>query len=313
MHSIFSSMVESKIQIIPSKLLNKEQWDDGIYNSHNGLIYATSVYLDYMCGEWLALVMGDWDFIMPLPIKKKWFIQYAYVPGLTQQLGIFSNKEITIEIIQKFIQQIEGIVPYADLNFNYACTTTQWQGILKKNYVLPLQEKYEQLKMQYSRSALRNIRKATQMHCTLTTNVAPADIIQIHRKRFKDNISTKRSEYAHFNHLCNKLSQMKQCFTAGALNIQGQLIAGSIYLKYRNRLVFILNGNTPESLQCGATHLLKDFVIQTFAGSDLVMDFEGSEFPNFARFYEQFGAKEAEHYSIVKRNNLPIPFKWLKK
>ncbi len=306
-------MAAVNIQVIPSKLLNTQQWDEAMYNSHNGLIYATAVYLDYMCGNWLALVTDDWDFMMPLPVRKKWFISYAYVPGLTQQLGIFSRKEITAGIVQQFIHKAQRLVPYADINFNYACNTEEWKGELKKNYLLPLDKPYEQLKLQYSRSALRNIRNAQELPITVQTKIDPAAIIAIHRERFKDHISTKPEEYKQFNLLCNKLTETGQCFTAGAFNIQGQLIAGSIYLQYRNRLVFILNGNTPESLQCGATHLLKDLVIQTFAGSGLVMDFEGSDFPNFARFYEQFGATEAEHYSIVKHNHLPVPLRWLKK
>jgi hypothetical protein len=58
---------------------------------------------------------------------------------------------------------------------------------------------------------------------------------------------------------------------------------------------------------------LKDHVIRRFAASNLTMDFEGSDNPAFARFYEQFGANCVEYYPAVYRNKLPWPFRLFKK
>jgi hypothetical protein len=43
------------------------------------------------------------------------------------------------------------------------------------------------------------------------------------------------------------------------------------------------------------------------------MDFEGSDNPKFAKFYEQFGAKDIEYYPVLVNNKLPWPIKYLKR
>jgi hypothetical protein len=46
-------------------------------------------HLDRTAVVWDALVWGDYEFVMPLPVRKKWGIQYVYQPLFCQQLGIF--------------------------------------------------------------------------------------------------------------------------------------------------------------------------------------------------------------------------------
>ena len=55
---------------------------------------------------------------------------------------------------------------------------------------------------------------------------------------------------------------------------------------------------------------LIDSVIREFSPSKLVLDFEGSNDPNLARFYKGFGAKEVEYKSLII-NRLPLPVKCL--
>ncbi len=100
-------------------------------------------------------------------------------------------------------------------------------------------------------------------------------------------------------------------FTIGAYNRKEALIGGSIYFIFKKRITFIINGNTPESLKNGATHLLMYETIKKFSDTDFILDFEGSDFPEFARFYQQYGAI-SEIYKMVKINNLPWPVSLLK-
>lgn len=301
------------IHIIPSQKLDKARWDACIQQSHNGLVYATSTYLDAVASHWDAMIMGDYDYVMPLPWRQKYFIKYVYPPAFTQQLGVFSPKVITAADIDFFIKNIPGYYRYCALNFNYANPVNSNGAGLCKNYLLPLQPGYPLLHKAYSRSAIRNINKAHAEGISVREGVLPADIIKIHRERFKDGIGSSAADYDNFLQLCNTFLQQGKCFTAGAFNSNNVLIAGSVYFVYKNRLTFILNGNTPASLTVGATHLLKDYVIQKFAGQDMLLDFEGSDFESFSRFYEQFGARQIEHYPVLTLNRLPRLLKYLKR
>ncbi len=292
--------------------IDKEKWEACIHKSSNGRIYGRSVYLDHMAGNWDGLVLNDYEAVMPLTWRKKWGIHYLYQPAFTQQSGIFSINKTGESLIKNFLNAIPDKYRFIEINLN-AENSLATPSFLHKNYLLDITYGYDVLKSNYSRSALRNINKAIDSVITIKEDVNPADIILMHRERFKDMIGAKENDYTKFNKLVNLLLQQKQVFAAGAFNADSKLIAGSIYLLYKNRITFIINGNSPESLQCGATHLLKDYTIHKFSNQGLIMDFEGSDFDRFARFYEQFGNVYIEYYPSLFVNRLPWPIKLLKR
>ena len=53
-------------------------------------------------------------------------------------------------------------------------------------------------------------------------------------------------------------------------------------------------------------------VIKKYSQQDLIFDFEGSDNESLARFYKGFGGYETSYLNL-KRNELPLPFKWFKK
>jgi hypothetical protein len=305
--------MSNDIHIIPWHQVDKTRWDNCIASSHNGLIYATSIYLDAMATQWDAVILNNYEFVMPLPWRKKYFIFYVYPPAFVQQLGIFSPNIITAKQVALFIDAIPKKFKFCSMHFNYANKLTAGKTTTRKNYLLDLAPEYNVLYKAYSRSAVRNITKANNAGVRIVEDVAAASIIQMHRKRFNDVIGATAADYKKFSILCEELTGSGQCFTAGAYNNSNTLIAGSVYFKHKNRLTFILNGNTRESLTCGATHLLKDYTIKKFANQGMILDFEGSDFENFARFYEQFGAKEVEHYTTLTINRLPPFLRLLKR
>ncbi|MEP6846273.1 MAG: hypothetical protein ABI861_09730 [Panacibacter sp.] len=306
-------MSNQQIDIIPSHNIDKQKWDNCIHKSSNGLIYATSTFLDIMSNkQWEALVMNDYETVMPLIWRKKWGIYYLHQPAFSQQLGVFSIKDTDINTTGQFLNTIPGKYRFAEINLN-AGNVVQQPCFLHKNYLLNINYSYEVLQKNYSRSAKRNIDKALNAGITIQENINPSDIIFIHRKRFKDKIGAREKDYLAFGRLIEILVKQKNCFTVGAFNAGTRLISGSIYLLYKNRVTFIMNGNSPESFQCGATHLLKDYAIQKFSDKGLIMDFEGGDFKNFVRFYEQFGNTYIEYYPSLFFNKLPWPFKLLKK
>jgi len=58
--------------------------------------------------------------------------------------------------------------------------------------------------------------------------------------------------------------------------------------------------------------LMFNELISEYAGTDKVLDFEGSEIPGVARFFKGFGAVK-QHYYHLHINKLPLPIRWLKK
>ena len=300
------------IKYLQHSEIDKSKWDNCILKSNDGLIYSSSVYLNNMANDWDGLVMGEYAAVMPLPFRKKYGFYYVYPPAFSQQMGITSIEEITPEIIEAFLKNIPTKFRYVEMNFNVSNHYQFSNEKKRNNYVLPLTSSFEILKKNFSRSAKRNIKKALYENITVKESVPFTEIIKIHRSRFNDAVGANAADYKRLESLFYQLQKTNLLFTLGAYNPMGILIGGSIYFVYKNRITFIINGNSNESLKNGATHLLMHNTIKKYGNSNVVLDFEGSDFPEFARFYKQYGAI-AEIYKLVKINNLPWPLSLLKK
>src|SRR5256885_4359876 len=110
--------MSNNLQYLDRSQVDTGKWDRCIDNASNGLIYAYSFYLDHMCTQWDALVLNDYEVVMPIPKRKKWGIQYVYQPAFIASLGVF-GKNITREVFNEFIQAIPAKYKLTDIKINY--------------------------------------------------------------------------------------------------------------------------------------------------------------------------------------------------
>ena len=61
---------QMNLQILPSPLIDTTKWDDCISRSANGLIYASSRYLNAMADNWDGMIIDDYKAVMPLPWRE---------------------------------------------------------------------------------------------------------------------------------------------------------------------------------------------------------------------------------------------------
>jgi hypothetical protein len=281
--------------------IDKQQWDAALLKCSNARVYASSWYLDAMCPGWCALISNDHQYIMPLPVRKKYGIEYIYHPAFVQQLGIFSSAPITEKIITAFIHHVPSTYRWINYPLNSKNLLSPLSISFRQNYLLRLTD-HASLKKRYNRNASRNILKAINAGIHIAEHINYVNIIAIHRSRF----NLKEKEYGALATVLENAKQHNGLYTVGAFE-NDVLVAASVYLLYKNRLIFILNGNTKRGLENGASFLLKDHVIKTFCGTKMIMDFEGSDNRRFSNFYRHFGAHRIEHYPVLNLNRTCIP------
>src|SRR4051812_13110111 len=85
-----------------------------------GLIFGYFWYLDSVIDNWDALVMGDYEYVFPITRASKYKVQYLYNPMFAQQLGVFSSKKVTLEIIEDFFNNIPEELKLVDISLNFA-------------------------------------------------------------------------------------------------------------------------------------------------------------------------------------------------
>jgi hypothetical protein len=83
-------------------------------------------------------------------------------------------------------------------------------------------------------------------------------------------------------------------------------------LKDEKRIYNIASSTLPKGRTLEANHYLFDRLIHEFAGQNLILDFEGSDLPGVARFYEKFGSAN-QPYFFWKSNRLPAVLRWWKR
>ena len=294
---------QPSIRYLAHNDINRDQWDNCIRQAENGLIYGYSWYLDTTAGNWDGLVSGDYEAVMPLPLRKKFSIRYIYQPFLTAQLGVF-GKRVTKELVESFLSQIPERFRLLEFPLNYrnVYSLPAHGYYLRMNYVLDLQKDYSFIHSAYRENIRRNVKKSLQYGCIIKTNIPVSEIVKLNQL-FQNGLTKEEGE--RFTTLTAQLVESGQCKTYGVLSKNDELLAGAVFLFSHNRAYYILVGNHPNGKTLGASHLLIDNFIKDHAGQHLLLDFEGSDIQSLAFFYTSFGARE-EPYGAIRLNRLPF-------
>ncbi|NCB09486.1 MAG: hypothetical protein EOM73_15155 [Bacteroidia bacterium] len=300
------------ISYIAHRNIDVKKWDSCVENASNSRVYALSWHLGRTAETWDALVMGDYQLVMPLPVKKKWGISYLYQPLFCQQLGIFPYP--TEDTARLFYLELTRHFRYFNIQINAQNPLVQFPNEIKflprKNYLLPLNRSYEAIYNDYSTNTKRNLTKAQKNRLSFIPGIGTEEFIQ-----FKtENLPIKLTK--------TDLEKLKRLTAFGQLQGHGRfygvygpkndLLSAVYFCRFKNRLTYMNAVSSEEGKALGAMPFLVDQVIRENAGKNLVLDFEGSMIPGVARFYEGFGASP-ETYFQLKYNRLPLPLKWLKR
>lgn len=299
--------------------IDKKKWDGCIEASFNGIVYANSWYLDIVAEQWEGLVENDYERVFPLVFRKKMGIYYLYQPVFTQQLGLFSKKQLSENIVHAFLDAIPSKYRFAEINLNTFNNLTTWgKGLsLWRNFELDLINGYEKLKENYAINLKRKLNQAAEKRLQLIKNTKPEEIIRIFREnRGKELVHLKDEEYMKLSRLIYTGIYRGVITTYGVYTSTNDLCAGAVFLKSKKKVIFLFSGLTVQGRDCNAMAFLIDSFISEHARTHLTLDFEGSNQPGLARFYQSFGALEISypHLTIDKLNPLvSIGVKMLRK
>lgn len=303
---------QPQIKYIKHADIDSEKWNRCIENASNSRFYANDWHLDRTAEIWDALIWGDYEYVMPLPIRKKMGIAYIYQPLYCQQLGIFPppNKE-TAEI---FFMELFKKVRFSDIHINaenpIVKSNKEMTFSPRKNYLLDLNSDYNFISANYSKNTKRNIAKANNNKLQLITGIRLEDFLEFK----KENLATKLSK-SDFGKLKSIVAfgQYKGIGEIyGVYDPDNKLCAAVYFCRWKDRVIYLNAASNMAGKELGAMHFLIDNFIQSNSDRDLKLDFEGSMIPGVARFYSGFGALP-ETYFQLKINRLPLLLKWLKR
>ena len=290
-----------EIKYLKHNQIDKQKWDSAIEKAETGLVYAFSWYLDIVSSDWEALIAGDYEAIMPLPVKRKYGLKYLIQPPFCQQLGVYckdSNEKI---IFNDYLKSIPSKYRLIVLNLNF----DPWLNSTERtNFVLNLSANYDNIKSNYSTNTKRNINKAKKQELKIIENISPLELWSFK----KENPVNDLSKW-HYQKL---LSIMETTIKKGigesyaVTNLQNDFLSVVFLINYKNRLTFLVSSSNESGKEKSAMFLLVDWIIQKYAEKKEVFDFEGGSIDGLARFFNGFGAVPVKYYHY-KRNELIWP------
>lgn len=303
--------MSNSITILPSESIDNEKWDHCITENDNGPIYSTSIYLNHLAANWHGLVIGDYNAVMPLPWKKKMGIRYYYVPPFIQQLGITGT--ISAAGLPGIIAAVNKFASYGDIHFNFSNTAIpeQLSVIQRTNFLLDLSAGYEKIAGGYKADAKDNIIHAENNQLIYKATDA-ALAIRLYKDLYYARMPRiKEKDYAQLTQLCIALSKSGNCITRSITTLNGEIVCSAVLLKDKRRIYNIANAVTKNSRPLKANSLLYDRIIREFAGTNLLLDMEGSDLPGVKQFYEKFGVTD-QPYFHYHHNRLPAIMRYFK-
>ncbi|MCQ2283360.1 MAG: GNAT family N-acetyltransferase [Bacteroidales bacterium] len=284
------------IRFVKHKDILPEKWDTAVLESPFRTVFCTYRILNALTqgSTWNALVMDDYDYVMPLPERSKFYIRYIYTPFFLPQMGIFSAKAVTAAIVSDFFNAIPKTFKQIDalLNVSNDYSDIESHTISLVSHQLKLSAPYLELYAGFSQNTQRNIKSARKQNLTFQQDqVTIQTIIDLFRnnKGQENSVHFKDADYQLLDSTANILKEMGMLDVISVHNTEGQCLAGALMVKDFDRYWFWFSGRDNQFAAAKPMFFLLDEYIQKHAEESKWLDFNGSMNENVARLYKGLG------------------------
>lgn len=253
--------------------------------------YAKKEVLDQLSENWEILMFEDYKAVLPIPLKKKFGINFVIMPLFCQQLGVFSEKDDT-GINDQFLQFLKK--NYTILLYSFNDRNLFSEPLKKKkNYTIPLSD-YVILRRKKYFKGRKSTAKCAQhlIYKEIELNAEHISFIEKNFKGLKKETDIKKfKDYMKFLHQNNSL----------------KLCAAYLEEKLINVAVLV-----DESTQLSLLGLINDETYKTENGPSFLIDkilsnyihqksfnFMGSNIRGIEIFFKSFGG-ELQEYSYLQ-------------
>jgi len=288
------------IDIIPHNKIDIAKWDACVADSPHQNVFMYTWALNSLCDDWSGIVLDDYKAVLPLPWRSKAGIKYVYQVPFLPRLSLMSKEPVA---------NGKAILAFASRHFLLINTVIDnihpadaWISREKTNYYIPLDKGYHEIAASYTPSCKKNIHKAVTRGCTIGDRVDTELVIDLYNAAYgKLQAHHTRQDYQPARQLVTAALQHNMAQTWNVSDTENnELLYGAITLHEKNRIYYWMGAPTPAGRQNRATYFFIDHLLQTYAGTGMIWDFEGSSIASVADFYRQFGPAEESFFEIRK-------------
>ncbi|UOE39937.1 hypothetical protein MTP09_08350 [Chryseobacterium suipulveris] len=257
--------------------------------------YAQREILDEVCESWELLVSGDYDFVMPVPIKKKFGFHFVLMPLFCQQLGIF-GKETDEKMEGLFVDFLKKNYKIVNYYFNFQNKISS-NFKHKKNYFIETTE-YKLLRKHYFKGRKSTVKTAQYLNFKELNLAENLDFI---RNNFKG--LDKKSDVEKLFGYMNFLDRQKKLRVFGSFKDE-QITNSAIVIDHDNSLSLLgLVNDEKYRLDNGASFLIDRILQENIQSKSF--DFMGGTIRGIEVFFKSFGA-ERQEYPIIENSKTDL-------
>lgn len=289
------------IRYLRNEEIDAKKWDACLSSSMPSLLYGYSWYLDLVCDHWDALILNDYEAVMPLPYTKKFGINFALQPPFCQQLGIFTPSAISEEMVKLFLAAIPAKFRWVKLHLNY-CNKASYLSNLRANYVLDLIPDFNALKAKFESSIMRSINKSERSTCSILEGVDTASILDLIAYQNKEkNMGISPKSMLKLEKLIHSCTQKGVLMSIGFYSPVNHLCAIGLFLKDRQRLYYLVGASDAMGREYAGMSRILVHLIEKHASLPFTLDFEGSEIPGVANYFKKFAAQNSPYPTYSRK------------
>jgi hypothetical protein len=301
------------INYVKREDLDVLKYNDCIENSIQSKIYAFSWYLDIVADNWDALVLNDYEAVMPIPWRKKYGIKYVYQPLWILEIGIFSC-DINLNL-EPFLNSLFGKFKFVACRLNSKnIFSSNKEYLLDKQFqVLSLKKDYETIFNQFRKDRKKDLRKAVHLNLIENWNDKSDKLIAL----FKNNVGKRtpnilENDYVILEKLIASCLEKKRGEILSIYDKDNYLVASGFFLINKGSVTILVSSTDFENRNNGANTFLIDRAIFKYHKNFKTFNFGGSSMQSIAKYFLSFGA-ETEIYQYLKYHKLPFLLRLFKK
>jgi len=289
------------IRYLKHEEIDKTKWDKCINLSFNGLVYAYSWYLDIVSSQWEALVLEDYQAVMPITSINTLSFYSIQQPQYANQLGIFTSKFLNSELVDEFLSNVSNKFSRVEICLNSFNKPNHSSFLVKKEimYQLDLISPYKTLYLNFDDEIKKKVKQYKINMVQVMKHVNLKDFLLLKKNTSKEpitfenlNILRRMIPFA----ISHNIGEM-----IGAYNNKNELISAAFFIKSHQKSINLLSANSDEGHALSADAAILDFYIKENAEQNLTLNFGEGSSNQLQTFAKGFGAIPVNYCCVKKK------------
>ena len=290
--------------------IDVKKWDKTVKEAINSFPYAYSWYLDAVTDDWDAIIINDYEYILPLPFKSiLGILKYYKHPILIQQLGPFGKQLPNKNTLDSILDHLPNKAIRLNLNFSENIVFSEkfksLNPIQNINQTISLDENIESIRKKFTNNPRRAIQSKLKNFGELENVQNPKIVLDFVYGLQAKSLGFKKKDYNKTLKLFTSAKENNsiQFFQLKNINTLKVVVMGAVLI-HSDRIInfFYTSIKGPENYGAASIYIYK--LMEKFKSNKKILDLDGSNIPGINKFFNSFGAETTYYYSIDKMHPL---------